>query len=319
MASHGALIIGAGKIGAFFDRPGSGAVLTHAHALSSHPGFRLLGFSDADHSQAERAAALWGGKAFPSLGAALAGGADLAVLAVPDDLHYPLLKELADYPVRAVLAEKPLTRTLEEAREIVSLYRERGIALVVNYSRRFVPEFASLRGRIASGDFGRFLAGTGYYGKGTLHNGSHMIDLLRLLLGEVTVRRRLDSVADCFPEDPSCSALLSFKDGATFLLQAVDCRLFTIFEADFLFERARVRMVDSGFGIEIYRPRESEIFAGYFNLQETESTRTSLGTALAHCAESLYRILSAGDVPPCSGSDALAAQQVCLEIREGTS
>ena len=50
------VIIGAGKIGAFFDSPDSSNILTHAHAFTANRNFRLLGFVDKDLNQAGRAA-----------------------------------------------------------------------------------------------------------------------------------------------------------------------------------------------------------------------------------------------------------------------
>ena len=43
-----AVIIGAGNIAAGFDSPKSEKVLTHAHAITLHPDFELLGFINSD-------------------------------------------------------------------------------------------------------------------------------------------------------------------------------------------------------------------------------------------------------------------------------
>ena len=64
---YNVLIIGAGKIGAFFDQPGSENILTHAHAFSTHPGFKLLGFVDSNAGQAQKAVSIWGGEYFNNL------------------------------------------------------------------------------------------------------------------------------------------------------------------------------------------------------------------------------------------------------------
>lgn len=317
MDIYSVLIIGAGKIGAFFDTPESERFLTHAHAFSSHPGFRVVGFVDVDPAQARRAAEVWGGEAFDSLAAACAGlDLDVAVVAAPDEFHYDLLKDLAGFPLRLVFAEKPLTKKLVEAEEIIALYRERGIALGLNYTRRFVPEFAALKGDIEAGRFGRFLTGTGYYGKGTLHNGSHMVDLLRFLLGEVAAIQTISPVHDYYEDDPSCSAVLSMANSGHVYMQAVDCRYYTMFELDLLFEQGRVRVVDAGFRIEIFEVRESDIFAGYRNLNLSGVQTTGLGSAFSHAAERIHTYLSSGAPLPCSGADGIKAQQICASILE---
>lgn len=318
MKEYSVLILGAGRIGAFFDTSESELVLTHAKAFTTHPGFCLMGFVDQDRQQALRAASIWGGGAFVSLAEALDGRmVDVAVVAAPDDCHYPLLKALADYPLRLVFAEKPLTATLAQAAEITELYRDRGIALALNYSRRYVPEFEALRAEIADRRLGRLLAGCGYYGKGTLHNGSHMIDLLRFLFGDCSLQSCIDGVHDYSSSDPSCSALLRLPGGGTFVMQAVDCRCYTIFELDLLFEWARIRLTDAGFEMQRYEVKESATFTGYFNLALADARPTGLGAAMGHAVGQLYAHLSSGAPLCCTGLDGLRAQQVAAAIVKG--
>ncbi|MDD5286880.1 MAG: Gfo/Idh/MocA family oxidoreductase [Desulfuromonadaceae bacterium] len=314
---YSVLIIGAGKIGAFFDTPENSELLTHAHAFSSHPSFKLTGFVDTDSRQAERASKIWGGEAFPAIADAFSLHAvDVAVVAAPDALHFPLLKELADYPLELVFAEKPLAKTVYEAEEIIALYKKRGIRLAVNYSRRFVPEFSALASEIASGVFGGYIAGSGYYGKGIIHNGTHMIDLLRFLLGEIKVADLSGSIYDHFEDDPTCSSRLDIFGGSPFFMQGISCKLYTIFELDLFFERKRVRIVDSGFKIEKYDIRNSDIFAGYRYLQPGHTIETSLGNAMKHAVDQIYSCLIYETSPISTGSDALTALKIACEILE---
>jgi predicted dehydrogenase len=315
MGQYAVLIIGAGRIGAFLDTPQSELVQSHAHAFSSHPGFALAGFVDANMAQAAKAVAMWGGDAFASIPDAFGSGTiDAAVIATPDETHYSLLKILAAYPLRLVFAEKPLTRSVAEAEEIVALYHKQSISLAVNFSRRFVPEVQELRARIAAGAFGEFLGGTGWYGKGTLHNGSHLIDLIHFLLGTIDDVRPVASVTDWSAEDPSCSAVLTMRRGCQFIMHAVDCRAFTIFEMDLIFERRRVRIVDSGLAIEMYAVTDNPLYPGFRDLRPAGTISTRHGNAAAFAADHLYAHLE-NNAPLCStGEDGAAAQAICTTI-----
>lgn len=318
MTSYSVLIIGAGKIGAFFDAPESEHVLTHAHAFSRHQGFNIMGFVDADYDQAKRAAQVWNCEAFTSIAAAFENGKiDIAVVATPDNTHYSIIKELAGFPLRLVLAEKPLTTSLNGSQEIIQLYHEHEITLAMNYTRRYVPEFMDLKCKIASGAFGRFLSGNGYYGKGTLHNGSHMIDFLRFLLGDISQTRTLSCIYDYFEDDPSCTAEFLMTCGGQFVMQAVDCRCHTIFELDLIFESRRMRIVDSGFTMETYSIKESELFSGYRNLCLLETRSTSQGKALLFTVEDIYEHLVSGVPVPSTGMDGIIVQQLCSAIVDG--
>ena len=315
MKMYSVLIIGAGKIGAFFDTPQSGHILTHAHAFTAHPGFHLAGFVDADMQQAQHAAAVWGGEAFSTLSDAFSRHAvDVVVIAAPDKFHYSILKELAAYLPQLVFAEKPLTSTVAQADEIIGLYRNKGIRLAVNYSRRFVPEIAALRAEITGGACGNYLTGAGYYGKGTLHNGSHLIDLVRFLVGEVKVTRAVSHVTDFYDTDPSCSAILTLDDDTLFHMQAVDCRCYTIFELDLLFEKRRIRITDAGFSIEVQNVRESYRFAGYHNLKMSHTMETQLDNALYAAAGNIHDHLDLTVPLLCDGDDGRKAISVSRAI-----
>ncbi len=166
------LIVGAGRIGAFFDTPDSVDVLTHAHAFSQHPDFELLGFVDQDLARAEQAARLWSVEAYASIDEAFASARiDVVVNATPDQVHFDTLQQLIDKAPRLIFTEKPLTATLSEAKQVLAQAQSKELEIAVNYSRCFVPEFVQLRKDIMQGLHGDYLTGSGAYGKGFLHNG----------------------------------------------------------------------------------------------------------------------------------------------------
>ena len=274
---YNVIIIGAGNIGAFFDSPEDDKVLSHAHAFKEHEGFNLLGFVDIDIDKAKKAASVWGGKAFKDIEEAFnATRIDVAVVAVPDEYHYSILKKLSGFPLRVVFTEKPIARTLNEAEDINRKFIEKNIGMVVNYSRRFVPAFEKIKKEISEGAYGAYLTGTGYYGKGIIHNGSHLIDLLMFFIGDIKEIVPLGELADFYEDDKSVSAVLAFEDKKQFFLQYVDCRKYTLFELDLLFEMKRIRIFDLGFKIEEYDVQDSKVFNGYRNIVKTAVYDTSL-------------------------------------------
>ena len=311
------LIVGAGRIGAFYDKPGQEQILSHAHAFSSHPDFELAGFVDPNLEAGERAAILWGGQAFPDLASAFAhrGSIDVVVVAVPDELHALTLDQLAESTVRLIFAEKPFTQSESQAQAVVDRLSQRGLPIVVNYSRRFVPQFAEMKQRISS-EFGRLLRGTAYYGKGSLHNGSHLINLLLFLFGDIKVCRSLDRpLLDWSSADPTGSALLQTSDGGTIGVWAVDSQLLTIFELDLLFENARVRMTNSGQTLEIQIVVADPLFAGYRILGPSESFATELFQSLKYARQNILDILNGTASSLSPVEDALRTHRLCSELR----
>ena len=149
--TYNVLIVGAGDIGSGYDNPNSLEVLTHAHAFVKHDGFALIGFVEPNNVVGLNAAKKWSTSTFTTIREAFSeNDIDVVSVAAPDNYHFEILKEIARFNPRFVLAEKPLTNTIDEAREILSIFNSKKIAALVNYKRRFIPEFLS-RGR---GEFG---------------------------------------------------------------------------------------------------------------------------------------------------------------------
>ena len=92
---YNVIIIGAGQIGAFYDTPERAEILSHAHAFYKHRGFNLLGFVDVNKFKARKAAKIWGGGSYGDISSAFNNNRiDIAVVAVPDEQHGKILKQL---------------------------------------------------------------------------------------------------------------------------------------------------------------------------------------------------------------------------------
>jgi predicted dehydrogenase len=312
---YNVLIIGAGNIGALFDEPLTDNILTHAHAFIAHNGFNLVGFVDVSIEKVDIAISRWGGKGFENIHDAFYNNKiDVVSIAVPDEHHYEVLRNVSEYPVEFVFAEKPLTKKIGDAVEIMSIYKEKNISLLVNYSRRFVPEFEKIKDDIHRGIYGRYLSGVGFYGKGINHNGSHLIDLIRYFIGEIQNSKVIDYSFDYYDDDPSVSGILTLVTDNKFYLQHVDCNLYSIFELDMFFEKKRIKIKDLGFVIEEYDVKKSGIFLGYRNIVKTGESRTSLGKAMYYAVENIFNFLENGAIIKCSGYDGYKALEVCTDI-----
>ena len=312
-----ALIVGAGNIAAGYDTPDAKDILTHAHAYHSAPDFQLLGFVDKDGEKAQQAAKMWGGKAFSSLNAAFAEGEiDVVSVATPDATHASVLKELAAYSPKLVFCEKPLALSIADADRISALYEKSATTAVqVNYLRRFVPEYRAVKNAIADGQYGKFLAGSGIYVKGFLHNGSHMVDLLRFWLGDIEGLERMSvdtmgAVQEAV--DPEMSVQLRLAGGKVFSIQCLPGNPYWMFEMDLLFEKKRLRVQDSGFFIQEYTPLDSRDFPGTVELVETALYPTGLGQAMKFAMENIRAYLLQDEPLLCSLPEAVKTLKACM-------
>ena len=104
--------------------------------------YRLAGIFDVDGELAEQVAGEFGVTAYPSA-AALMEAADVVDVVTPTPTHYAVVKQA----LRAgchVFVEKPLTETLQEARELIELSKATGKLVQVGHVERFNPALLSL-------------------------------------------------------------------------------------------------------------------------------------------------------------------------------
>lgn len=79
---------------------------------------------------------------------------DLVVVATPNETHVPLA-EAALRAGKHVVVDKPLTVTMEDARGLALLARERGRVLSAFHNRRWDSDFLALKALLAEGTLGR--------------------------------------------------------------------------------------------------------------------------------------------------------------------
>ena len=119
-------VVGVGHLGRFHTR-----VYSELHTCE------LVGIHDSDAARAAEIASEYGTTAVADLGELLEN-VDAVSIATPTVSHHEVaLRCLA--AGAHVLIEKPIARTVEEARELVELGRERGLIVQVGHIERFNP------------------------------------------------------------------------------------------------------------------------------------------------------------------------------------
>jgi predicted dehydrogenase len=133
MSTVRAAVVGVGYLGRF-----------HAEKYRAHHGTELVGVADVDAARAREVASALGVQAFTDH-RELLGRVDCASVAVPTQFHHAVARDLLEAGID-VLVEKPLTSTLEEAKQLVELAVRGGRVLQVGHLERFNPAFVALEG-----------------------------------------------------------------------------------------------------------------------------------------------------------------------------
>lgn len=117
----------------------------HVRVLSRLEDAALVGVQDLDSARASAVAAEFGTRAL-SMNELLAQ-ADAVTIAAPTQFHRDLGVMLLSAG-KHVFMEKPITATVEEARELIGKSRETGRTLAVGHIERFNPVIAELERRL---------------------------------------------------------------------------------------------------------------------------------------------------------------------------
>jgi predicted dehydrogenase len=192
-------IIGLGKIGLTYDFDKFGKlipnqIMTHCRSVSTSNFFKVSYLIDPQSECVDMALRHYGGIGFSSLEPA--EGQDppqLVIVSVPTPLHLEvLLKVTKKWKPSTYLIEKPFGSSLEEALQMQDILQSQGAKVYVNYFRRYLPNFISLKSHHLFQNRGKLHSVT-INGYGSLKNiFSHFLDLLIFL-------------------EPSCIEVLSKK------------------------------------------------------------------------------------------------------------
>lgn len=314
------LIVGCGNIAGGFDgdRAGTATPFTHAGAYMRHGGFALAACVEPDRNKREAFMRRWSvPQGFDSTDEVLSAGLHFDVVSVcsPTKSHYRDVLAALQMTPRLVFCEKPVTDSAVQTGELIARCAEAGVLLAVNYTRRWDPEVARLADELRTGVWGAIRSVTAAYNKGVLNNGSHMIDLLHLLLGRLELRHAGRPIHDMLADDPSIPAMLSAADDVTVQLSCGNASDYSLFELQLVTEKGVIVMEDGGLHWRIRTAVPSPNFSGYRALDDGVRRPGGVASATLAAVTQIHEVLLNGGVVSSTGANALEAQQLCELLR----
>lgn len=192
-------IIGLGGIGEY-----------HMNNIAKMNNIKIAAVCDVNTQAVEKVADRLGlpsGKRYTDYQALLADPEiDFVISGVSNNYHYDVLRAAIEQG-KPILAEKPFTRTIEEAERLYALYQEKPVKCMIGFSYRYRPCFQYVKQLIERGGLGKIRHIHAHYlqeenapmfdhpytwrfnkeaaGSGVLADiGSHMVDAARFFIGE---------------------------------------------------------------------------------------------------------------------------------------
>ncbi len=310
-------VVGAGHLGRF-----------HTRVYSEMDSVELVGLHDTGDERAAEVAREYGTRAFGRLDELL-GNADAVSIATPTVSHHEVARRCLEAGVH-VLIEKPIARTVDEARDIVSLAGERGLVVQVGHIERFNPAVRAAMGVLKGPKFIEVHRLGVFVSRGTdvavvLDLMIHDIDLILATVDSDVTSIEAVGVPVLSPSIDIANARLSFADGCVANITASRVSREKVRKIRFFQPDAYVSVDTLEPRAQVFRrkpvPEETlrRIVAGEVQggledivdyedlpLDEADSLELELGSFVA---------AATGDrAPVVSGEDGLRALEVALEI-----
>jgi predicted dehydrogenase len=253
----GAAIVGCGLVGT-----------KRARALADL-GAPLIAVYDADPTRTERIATELGDRAVVAVSPADAFAADgvgLAIVGVTHDALVPLGVEALEAGCHT-LVEKPGARCRGELARLGAAARGADRVVRVGFNHRFHPSVRTAKALIDSGEYGRVLFLRARYGHGgrpryeqewradrvvsgggeLLDQGSHLVDLTRFLIGDVTLAfAELPTLYWPMSVEDNAFVVLRGEQGSVAWLHASWTEWKNLFSMEIALERARLDLEGLG-------------------------------------------------------------------------
>jgi predicted dehydrogenase len=163
--------------------------LGHAKVLAALKEYRLAAVCDMDEAAARKTSDACGGAPVYSDYKTMLKevSPEAVVIATPNKLHALMTIEAAEAGVKGIYCEKPMASSLGEAKLMMAACEEQGALLIVGHQRRMDPVYRSMREYIVRGAIGELQLLRGSCAGDVLSDGTHTIDSMLYLSGEVEV------------------------------------------------------------------------------------------------------------------------------------
>lgn len=283
----------------------------HARIYSGMKDAELAGICDIDIRRARRLAKKYRSAAYSNY-KEMFGGIDCASVVVPTELHYQVAKDCLSNSI-SVLIEKPITKTVAEAEELLSIAKERGLILQVGHIERFnaaVMALDEIPGKVRFIECHRL----GPFKKRALDVGVvldlmiHDIDIILGLVKSEVASVDAVGVNILTPHEDLANVRIRFKNGAVANLTASrvtkdEMRKIRLFKEDCYISLDYIKQAAA-----VYRKNGNKITGRMINIRKEEPLKKEL-EAFISCVKTRERPLVSGE----EGRDAL---KIALQIAD---
>ncbi len=223
---------------------------------------------------------------------------ELVIIATWTESHEKIAVEAARSGAKTIVLEKPMASTLTACSRILEQCGKRGVSIIVCHERRYDSRYRTVKRLLDEGKIGRIktvhasILTSGYQGSSLpsegggplLHDGTHLVDMIRFLFGEVTaVEGRIERAARKSGFEDRALAWINTRSGVDIFLEAGGNRNYFVFELEISGTEGKI-IIGNGYE-KLYRNHQSRFYTGFRDMVETQFP----AYAKRNCFRELYR------------------------------
>lgn len=322
LAKFRAVVIGCGKIGAEEEnygenvRPG-----THAGVYQMNKKTQLVALVDKDKKKLTAVKKHFPGvNLYTDIESMLKKERpDIISVATPTKCHHDSVLQLAQSKCRAILCEKPITYTINEAQKMINVCEKNNLQLFINHHLHFDFLLQKWSEKIHQGLLGKLYQANLYYYNGLFNNGTHGIDLLRMLFGEpVMVVGRNNTETSSNLKDLNVDGLITFKNGPLVSFQSLS-KNYGYFGLKIFGEEGMLDIINLGFQIQYRKKIKNKNYKRYFGLSENTFEEGGARSMLFGAIDHVVTFLEGKTKPISTGRDGLAVLRILMAIKKSAN
>lgn len=208
---------------------------------------------------------------------------------------------------RVIVCEKPLSYDLASARRLLASCRKSGTRLIVNHERRFEPRYRAAKELINRGAIGEVksvqasMLCSGHRGPSRiedgggplLHDGTHLVDICRYLLGEIAwVEGDFERGSRRRGFEDRAVAWMRTRSGVDIFLEAGGNRSYFVFELRISGSEGGI-VIGNGYQ-ELRLSRSSRLYTGFRDLAPAPFPKIAAGNCFTNAYREARRLLEVG-------------------------
>lgn len=236
---------------------------------------------------------------------------EVVVICTPSAIRKAPVVEAVRRGVSAIVVEKPLAVSLEEAASLNEVAAAAGVPLFVNFNRRtderIAKHISAVAGMTPSGV-------TVSYGRGMSNYASHALDLITCAWGAIGAVRWLSGAIGS-NEDPSPTFVASLECGVIATFMGHEGLDYDLLDIVFTAKEGMVVFDTGGAEVTLRLPEDGRHYKGYRHLADEPKDAAPV-TGFVGLYRSLARTLASGDSPLiCTGQQAVDNAAVLEAVR----